>query len=151
MTYCDEAMSAEKLFETASFVFGLATDNKPDLTFKSFLEKSSQLKLETVFDVHKLITDFNSYELKDDVELPASLKFGTDDQLLIADKNTHKVFYINPHSMTCYEIDTFGAIGSGSNYAIGAFDAGASLEEAVKIACKHNIYCSEPISSIEIS
>lgn len=61
MTYCDEPMRSEKLFETANFVFGLATDNKPDLIFKSFLEKSSQIKLSSVTDVYNLIIDFDNF------------------------------------------------------------------------------------------
>ena len=150
MTYCDEPMRSEKIFETSNFIFGLATNNKPDLAFKSFLEMSKDFKLNSVTDVYNLIIAFNDYKLNDEHGMPESLKFGTDDQLLIADKDTRKVFYINPQSMTCYEIDTFGAIGSGANYAIGAYDAGASLEDSVKIACKRNIYCSEPLSTIEI-
>lgn len=35
-------------------------------------------------------------------------------------------------------INNFMAIGSGAAYALGALEAGASAEEAVKIACNHD-------------
>lgn len=37
------------------------------------------------------------------------------------------------------------AIGSGGSYAVAAMDAGASAEQAVKIACKRDLYTSEPV------
>ena len=41
------------------------------------------------------------------------------------------------------------AIGGGSEFAIGAMAAGASAEEAVKIACEHNIYCGGEIQTLQ--
>lgn len=41
--------------------------------------------------------------------------------------------------------DEYFAIGSGGAYAIGAMDAGASAEEAVRVACKRDLHTSEPI------
>lgn len=41
--------------------------------------------------------------------------------------------------------DEYFAIGSGGSFALGAMDAGASAEEAVKIACKRDLYTSEPV------
>lgn len=37
------------------------------------------------------------------------------------------------------------AIGSGGNYAMGALDAGASIEDAVRIACRRDPNSAEPI------
>lgn len=45
----------------------------------------------------------------------------------------------------------FYAQGSGSDLALGAMAAGASAEEAVKIACKYNIYSSEPVTIISLN
>jgi ATP-dependent HslUV protease subunit HslV len=41
--------------------------------------------------------------------------------------------------------EEFAAIGSGAKAALGALYAGASAEEAVRIACKIDPYSSEPI------
>lgn len=37
------------------------------------------------------------------------------------------------------------AIGSGGAYAVAAMDAGATAEQAVLIACKRDLYTSEPV------
>lgn len=42
------------------------------------------------------------------------------------------------------------AIGSGSAYAIGAMDAGATAQEAVKIACGRDIYSGGRIRTFKI-
>jgi len=49
------------------------------------------------------------------------------------------------------EVKTHIAIGSGREYAYAALDMGFSPAEAVKTACKYNIYCSEPIIEIKMS
>lgn len=41
--------------------------------------------------------------------------------------------------------DEYLAIGSGAAYAVGAMDAGATVEEAVKIACRRDCNTSEPV------
>ena len=40
----------------------------------------------------------------------------------------------------------YWALGSGFQVALGALAAGATAEEACKIACKHDIYSSEPVN-----
>lgn len=42
-------------------------------------------------------------------------------------------------------LDKVIGIGSGSPYALGAMDAGASAEEAVMVACRRDLYTSEPV------
>jgi ATP-dependent protease HslVU (ClpYQ) peptidase subunit len=48
------------------------------------------------------------------------------------------------------EIKTHVAVGSGYSFALAAMEMGLNPFEAVKVACKYNIYCSEPIIEIEI-
>lgn len=43
----------------------------------------------------------------------------------------------------------YWAIGSGGELAIGAMAQGANAIEAVKIACHFDIYCYEPVHSIQ--
>lgn len=42
-------------------------------------------------------------------------------------------------------LDKVIGIGSGSVYALGAMDAGATAEEALMIACRRDLYTSEPV------
>lgn len=42
-------------------------------------------------------------------------------------------------------IGGYAAVGSGSDYALAAMDAGASAKLAVEIACRRNVHCRPPI------
>lgn len=42
-------------------------------------------------------------------------------------------------------IGGYAAVGSGSDYALAAMDAGASAKLAVEIACRRNIHCRPPV------
>lgn len=42
------------------------------------------------------------------------------------------------------------AIGSGEEYALGALEMGASAEQAVRVACKHDIWSQEPIMVMDL-
>ena len=44
----------------------------------------------------------------------------------------------------------FFAIGSGSEAAYGAMEAGANAEKAVKVACKLDAYTREPIKILKV-
>lgn len=48
---------------------------------------------------------------------------------------------MNPYALT----NDFYAIGSGATTAMGAMAAGADAIRAVRIACRFNVLCSEPI------
>lgn len=48
-------------------------------------------------------------------------------------------------------VNCFFAMGSGEEYALGAMENGASVKEAVRIACKYNINCSLPIQYMEVN
>ncbi len=50
-----------------------------------------------------------------------------------------------------YEVPEFDAIGAGEDFAKAALHLGHTPREAVEVACKLSIYCSEPISEITLS
>lgn len=51
--------------------------------------------------------------------------------------------------LTWYEVlDEYVSIGSGSSYAIGALDAGATPEEAIKIAINRDGNSGEPVQVV---
>ncbi|MEL6939694.1 MAG: hypothetical protein AAFO84_10935 [Cyanobacteria bacterium J06598_1] len=49
-----------------------------------------------------------------------------------------------------YEIHEFDAIGAGQDFAKAALHLGHTPNEAVKVACKLSLYCSEPITEISV-
>lgn len=52
------------------------------------------------------------------------------------------VHFSGPITSDCY------AIGSGCDFAMGAMLAGASSEEAVRIACRLDPHCGEPVMTL---
>ena len=48
------------------------------------------------------------------------------------------------------EIKTFNAVGSGQWLAIGAMELGASVQQAVSVACKYDLFCGGETTKIEI-
>lgn len=44
----------------------------------------------------------------------------------------------------------FAAIGTGGPIAIGALARGATAEQAVRIACKWNVYCRPPVHTLRL-
>lgn len=46
--------------------------------------------------------------------------------------------------------DPIAAIGSGAPFAIGAMEHGADPFEAVRIACKRDLLCADPVTSMEL-
>lgn len=59
-----------------------------------------------------------------------------DGKLFLADDGLH---FSGPIDSEYY------AIGSGAAYAMGAMAMGASADEAVKVACKFDLHCGEPV------
>lgn len=62
-----------------------------------------------------------------------------------------RVFVIG--GLVCFELapGALYATGSGEEYAMGAMGAGATPEEAVRISCKYDTGCSEPIDCFNAS
>jgi ATP-dependent protease HslVU (ClpYQ) peptidase subunit len=55
-----------------------------------------------------------------------------------------EVFEIADDLSVCMDSKGFYGVGSGSNYAIGALSAGASIETALQIAMDNDAYTSSP-------
>jgi len=45
-----------------------------------------------------------------------------------------------------YEINEFKAIGSGKQFAMASLELGTSAKMAVRITCKHDLYCSGKVN-----
>lgn len=45
----------------------------------------------------------------------------------------------------------YAAVGSGSDYALSAMDAGATARQAVEVACRRNAHCRPPVHIRKLS
>ena len=62
-----------------------------------------------------------------------------------------EVVHYDRHLVPIRVANEIHAIGSGRKLALGAMMAGASAEEAVKIACHYDMVTREPIKTIQLS
>ena len=85
-------------------------------------------------------------------EMPESVGEDKDDYdfstILIQTDGTVWLFdgELAPYRVT----DEYAGIGSGASYAIGAMDAGATVEQAVRIACNRDPMSSGPVDLVAI-
>ena len=65
--------------------------------------------------------------------------------------STGEIYTYNRYLVACFhDKPEFFAIGSGSKCALIAMEAGMSAEEAVKIACKYDLYSGGDIKTIRL-
>lgn len=70
--------------------------------------------------------------------------------ILVVSPDLDKIACIDEELEWYYVHDEYVAIGSGGAYAIGALDAGASPEDAVKIACRRDANTGEPVTVLYV-
>lgn len=68
------------------------------------------------------------------------------DYLIAYDKKLFRTY----GGLDIYEVPEFEAVGAGEDFAKAALHLGHTPWEAVEVACKLSIYCSEPISEITV-
>lgn len=68
------------------------------------------------------------------------------DYLIAYDKKLFRTY----GGLDIYEVPEFEAVGAGEDFAKAALHLGHTPREAVEVACKLSIYCSEPISEITV-
>lgn len=61
----------------------------------------------------------------------------------------HKLFSVYG-GLDVYEVREFETIGSGQDFAKAALYLGHTPREAVEVACKLSLYCSEPITEMSM-
>lgn len=69
--------------------------------------------------------------------------------------NDHLIIY-EGKAFVCYELQVelvgkYNAIGSGSFLALGAFSMGATAEQAVEVAIKHDLHCGGNVNEFVIT
>lgn len=60
-----------------------------------------------------------------------------------------KLFYVCG-GLQVYEVQEFEAIGAGADFARAAMHLGHTAREAVEVACKLSVWCSEPITELMV-
>lgn len=69
---------------------------------------------------------------------------------VLIEKKTGRISVYEGHGPFIYEPARFGAWGSGMEFALGALAAGASAEQAVKIATKFDINSRGPVRALKL-
>lgn len=96
-----------------------------------------------------IVKFFDYWELPDEEKNIDEMNFDGLEVLIIDPKG--EVSYMESHSKYPMQItDDFFTIGSGSEVAMGALEAGATAEEAVRIAMKRVISCGGDLTSIRL-
>lgn len=95
--------------------------------------------------VPEAVMDWFEFRSEDDpLRLPDGTKFTL---LAVYDDGTARYAYDSLRLTSPIEAPYF-AIGSGTEYALGALAAGASAEEAVAIACGLDVWSALPVFSL---
>lgn len=96
-------------------------------------------------DVIEVIQDFNT------IEQIRGFDFGPDTKMtMIGITYQGTLWSYKGTESTELRADQPFAIGSGSDFAIGAIDAGCTAEEAVKIAARRDPFTNDVIQKVEI-
>jgi ATP-dependent HslUV protease, peptidase subunit HslV len=123
-----------------------------DDIFNDYLSRKKNIKLNTRLQIFKFFNNFwqdlhNKYSFVNDQCDDDESPFGElDASFLIA--TSKRIFYVSSN-MTVTEFLKFQAIGSGSEYAIGAmhvlyeqdFSAAQIARKGLETAIAHNVYC----------
>ena len=120
----------------------LGTGNPEDFAlFRLFVVEHFEFHAieQTIGALTYMMTKFKEWASERGKELICDGSFYTDYIMRLQDK----AYAVEGYHIR--EITQFCALGDGMDTALGAFEMGASAEEAVRVACKYNIYCAEPI------
>ena len=123
-----------KLAKIGDIILGAVGKCEEAAMFYAFL-KTNIPKNGEADDIAELLVAFAAWKKKRQGE------YGIDNSYLFVVGG--KAFYASGFFVD--EITSHMAIGSGREYAFAAMDLGASPSEAIKTACKYNVYCSEPV------
>lgn len=137
-----------------NIIIGVTGNSLTKIYLAEFLKKKNNVKLESCYCVCELMQEFfQNYQNNNRVTDLEHLG-----SVLITDGL--KAFCIDLRYFSCEEILEYGFAGSGSAFAEGAYlmqkkliqkhENFDSLVESLKIACKKDVFCGEPIKVIEI-
>lgn len=129
-----------KLARIKDVVIGAVGACEEAAMFYVFL-KSHYPKSASVDDILDLLVGFSAWkkERQGEHKIENSYILGIDG----------KAFHTNGFFVD--RIETHMAIGSGCYFALAAMEINLTAFAAVQIACKYNVFCSEPIIKIEMS
>lgn len=132
-----------KLTKVGQVIVGSAGKVKTAKLFILFLSEVQPGILETELDVIRLFRNFESWLVDNKVGKDIDL---ADNDFLINFKD--KVFKVEDGYLIS-EVENFDAIGSGYDKALMGLELGFDIQKVVRIVCKFDLYCSEPIKVIK--
>ena len=136
----DSAMVHSKLFQQNGLVIGSTGDCYEGTLMELFTRNHKPVESNRLAMIDFLVEFREWIQKKDGKHTPKN-------GFLIAFDN--KLFRIYG-GLEVYEIKEFDAIGAGEDFAKAALHLGHSPREAVEVACKLSLYCSEPITEISV-
>jgi len=142
-------LNYHKLLKVGEIVIGMSGNCDEANLLCGFI-KNNSIPCDNANDIAMFMSEF--YKWRDNIN--DTLKPTTEDKCT---SNCSYIIIIRGRAFIIGGLVVFelsdGAIfatGSGESYAIGAMEFGATVQEAVAIACKRDVTCSEPIDYFEI-
>ena len=131
-----------KIFQVNNMTFGCAGYVSDIGLLQIFAKTHKPKEMERDFIIDWLI------EFKEWANSKAKIGFNdlSFTAFIISDKRVFKIYsWVDAH-----EVKSFDSLGSGQWLAMGAMEAGASVEDAVKVANKYDLYCSGEIHKLTL-
>lgn len=136
--------SNPKVFKVNNLIVGMAGKCNRKFYFEDFITNKGTLNIASEIEVLNLIDE---YELNNKENSHAL--FTEEESIFIC--NYDKVYYIKPYNRTCFEVSKFEVFGAGADYVAGAYEICKDLERSMKVACKLNLLCGEPVNLLEVN
>jgi ATP-dependent protease HslVU (ClpYQ) peptidase subunit len=129
-----------KLFEQNGMVIG-STGDCYESTFMELFSRNHKPVEASRMGMIDFLVEFREWIRKKEGS------FNPQNGFLIAFDN--KLFRVIG-GLEVYEVNEFDAIGAGQDFAKAAMHLGHSPRQAVEVACKLSLFCSEPITEISV-
>lgn len=136
----DAAMVHSKLFEQNGLVIGSTGDCYESTLMELFTRNHKPVDSSRLAIIDFLV-EFREWIQKKDVKHNPRNGF-----LIVFDGKLFRIY----GGLEVYEVKEFDAIGAGEDFAKAALHLGHSPSEAVEVACKLSLFCSEPITEITV-
>lgn len=130
-----------KLFQQNGMIIGTTGDCYESTLMELFSRNHKPIDTERL-SVIDFLVEFREWVRKKDGNYAPKNGF------LIAFEK--KLFHVYG-GLEVYEVKDFEAIGAGQDFAKAALHLGHSPKEAVAVACKLSLFCSEPITEMTVA
>lgn len=136
-------LAVGKVFQTNQMTIGCA-GTVADIGMLQLFAKGHSPKYMTSEDILEWLMEFKDWNNKKTGTLQKDISIHG---ILIKEQKCYTFFDF----MEANEVKDFDAVGSGMWLAVGAMEVGSTAEQAVKVACKYDLYCGGEIFKLEVN